>query len=267
MDDNDIQEEAIEILQQLGLKEYEAKCFVGLSRLPSGTAKDLSEITDVPRTRVYDAVRVLEAQGLVEVQHSSPQRFRAVPLEEATETLRDHFDSRIGVLNEAIQSLDQVKMNEDSMVHEVWGLSGSQAIANRTEQLIDEADEEVVLVIGDEQFLTEDLVNKLNGLPENITVIVGAPTDSIRNQIQDAVADAKVFTSGLEWLHNEIEPPQETSIGRLMLVDRGTILVSSFEPTNGTERAIFGRGFENGLVVIARRLMATGLLAAEDPGH
>ena len=100
-----------------------------------------------------------------------------------------------------------------------------------------------------------------------LTVIVGAPTDNIRNQIQDAVADAKVFTSGLEWLHNEIEPPQETSIGRLMLVDRGTILVSSFEPTNGTERAIFGRGFENGLVVIARRLMATGLLAAEDPGH
>ena len=84
-------DEAVEVLQQLGLKEYEAKCFVGLSRLSTGTAKQLSEITDVPRTRIYDAVRVLEAQGLVVIQHSSPQRFRAVPLEEATETLRDQY--------------------------------------------------------------------------------------------------------------------------------------------------------------------------------
>lgn len=45
-------EEATEVLQQLGLKEYEAQCFVGLSRLSTGTAKQLSETTDVPRTRV-----------------------------------------------------------------------------------------------------------------------------------------------------------------------------------------------------------------------
>ncbi|TKX82546.1 TrmB family transcriptional regulator, partial [Halorubrum sp. SS5] len=43
-------EEAIDILQQLGLKEYEARCFVGLARLDTGTAKKLSEITEVPRT-------------------------------------------------------------------------------------------------------------------------------------------------------------------------------------------------------------------------
>ncbi|MFT4923715.1 MAG: sugar-specific transcriptional regulator TrmB, partial [Haloarculaceae archaeon] len=45
------QDEAIELLQELGLKEYEAKCFVALCRLPQGTAKDISEISDVPRTR------------------------------------------------------------------------------------------------------------------------------------------------------------------------------------------------------------------------
>ncbi|MFB6177506.1 MAG: helix-turn-helix domain-containing protein, partial [Halobaculum sp.] len=63
MDDNTNITRAVELLQQLGLKEYEAKCFVGLSRLSTGTAKQLSEITEVPRTRVYDAIRVLEAQG------------------------------------------------------------------------------------------------------------------------------------------------------------------------------------------------------------
>ena len=65
-------EEATEVLQRLGLKEHEARCFVGLSRVEAGTAKQLSEMTEVPRTRVYDAIRVLETQGLVEIQHSSP---------------------------------------------------------------------------------------------------------------------------------------------------------------------------------------------------
>ena len=88
-------EQAVEVLQQLGLKEYEARCFVGLSRLNTGTAKQLSELTEVPRTRVYDAIRVLESQGLVEIQHSSPQQFRAVSLDEATETLRDQYEDRV----------------------------------------------------------------------------------------------------------------------------------------------------------------------------
>lgn len=76
--------EAIDLLQELGLKEYEARCFVALNQLPNGTAKEIREISDVPRTRVYDAIRVLESEGLVEVQQSSPQVYRAVEISEAT---------------------------------------------------------------------------------------------------------------------------------------------------------------------------------------
>lgn len=41
--------------------------------------------------------------------------------------------------------------------------------------------------------------------------------------------------------------------------------MSSLIPETGEERAVFGEGFGNGLVVIARRLMAQGLLTARDP--
>lgn len=65
--------EAVTLLEELGLKQYEARCFTALTQLSDATAKGISEISEVPRTRVYDAIRVLETQGLVEVQHSSPQ--------------------------------------------------------------------------------------------------------------------------------------------------------------------------------------------------
>jgi len=149
MSTNDTLDEAVEVLQQLGLKEYEAKCFVGLSRLSTGTAKQLSEITDVPRTRVYDAIRLLEAQGLVEIQHSSPQQFRAVPLEEATDTLRDQYEARVERLANALEQAEPVEPADDEEpVQEVWSMSGTTAIANRSNKLITDASEEVVLVVG-----------------------------------------------------------------------------------------------------------------------
>jgi len=247
-------EEAIEVLQQLGLKEYEARCFVGLTQLDFGTAKKLSELTEVPRTRVYDAIRVLEAQGLVEIQHSSPQRFRAVPLDEAIETLRDQYEARVERLQDALETVAVIDGDSEEDVQKIWAITGREGIENRTNQLIGDATEEVVFVIGDEALLTDD-----------IELMVGALTKSLQEQVQEVVPNATTFISGLEWLHGGQTTEDETAIGRLLLVDRSTILVSTIIPDTKNEQAIFGEGFGNGLVVIARRLMAQGLLPARDP--
>jgi sugar-specific transcriptional regulator TrmB len=258
--------DAIEVLQQLGLKEYEARCFVGLSRLEMGTAKQVSELTEVPRTRVYDAVRVLQAQGLVEIHHSSPQQFRAVPLDEATETLRDQYEDRVQRLQNVLSSVEVVDEDEGTPVQEVWSMTGRDAIENRTNDLIDGASDEVVLVLGDESLLTDDLVETLTHLERDVDLVVGALTPSIQNQVQEAVPSAQTFVSGLEWLHGQDDTYDEIAIGRLLLTDRSTILVSSITLDTFEEQAIFGDGFGNGLVVIARRVMSQGLLNAEDPG-
>lgn len=258
-------EEAVEVLQQLGLKEYEARCFVGLSRLETGTAKDLSELTEVPRTRVYDAIRVLEAQGLVEIQHSSPQQYKAVSLEEATETLRDQYEDRVERLQNALNSVEIVDTKDDSQIQQVWAMSGSTAIENRAEELINSAESEVVLVIGDLDLMTADLVACLGELDSEINLMIGALSEPERAEIETLVPDARTFVSGLEWLHSDNGHSDETAIGRLLLVDRSNLLVSTIVSETNKEQAIFGEGFGNGLVVIARRLMAQGLLPKRDP--
>jgi sugar-specific transcriptional regulator TrmB len=265
MDTNQNLEEAVEVLQQLGLKEYEARCFVGLSRLHSGTAKQLSEMTEVPRTRVYDAIRMLEAQGLVEIHHSSPQQFRAVPLEEAAETLRDQYEARVDRLRDTLDTVEIVDADDESPVQQVWALTGQDAIENRTNDLIGEATDEIVLVLGDESLLTEELIDSLTEVGNGVDLVIGTLTEPLQEQIQTAVPDATTFISGLEWLYGENATEDEAGIGRLLLIDRSTILVSSMMPTTKEERAVFGEGFGNGLVVIARRLMAQGLVTVRDP--
>jgi len=156
---------------------------------------------------------------------------------------------------------------EDHPVQEVWTLNGQDAIENRTEQLIERATDEVVLVIGDESLLTESLTETLKGADDDIELLVGSLTSSLQEEVQAAVPGATTFVSGLEWLHGEDATEEDTAIGRLLLVDRGAILVSSIMPESKAEQAIFGEGFGNGLVVIARRLMAEGLVPVRDPGH
>lgn len=265
MSTDDTIDEAVEVLQQLGLKEYEARCFVGLSRLSTGTAKQLSEITDVPRTRVYDAIRVLEAQGLVEIQHSSPQQFRAVPLPEATETLRDQYEARVERLTRALSEAEDVDPEAEDPVQEVWSMSGTDAIANRSDTLIGDATGEVVLILGDDSLLTDELVGTLNGLDGGVDLLVGTVSEELQERVHDAVPGATTFLSGLGWLRATDVVDDDLVIGRLLLVDRSAILVSTLAADTDEEQAIFGGGFRNGLIVIARRLLSQGLVPRRDP--
>ncbi|MFB6234304.1 MAG: TrmB family transcriptional regulator [Halopenitus sp.] len=269
MDTNDVLTEANGLLQELGLKEYEAKCFVALSRLPRGTAKAISEVSDVPRTRVYDAVRVLESEGLVEVQHSNPQQFRAVPVEEAIDTLREKYESRFETLRSDLTQLPPVDQDEQETAHEVWSLSGRAAISNRTTQLLDEASNEVVFILGSDEALNDEIIASLTAASDRgTTVVIGTITEDLRRRCARVVPAAEVFVSELDWLTATAhEPHPATSISRLLLTDRRSILVSSVDKSSNTESAVYGTGFNNGFVVVARRLMATGLLTSEDPVH
>ncbi|SDJ57547.1 Sugar-specific transcriptional regulator TrmB [Halovenus aranensis] len=269
MEDISDREQAIELLQQLGLQEYEAKAFVALTRLPHGTAKDISEISEVPRTRVYDAVRVLESKGLVEIQHSNPQQFRAVSIDEAADTLQREYRTRTETLRDTLDTIEPTSTDVEADVpHEVWALSGTTAITSRTQQLLSEAEEEIVFVLGDESVFTESLVESLNtARKREVRVMIGTTAESVQNRVQDSLPEAEVFVSGLEWLSESAPPADDTEISRMVLIDRSTILVSTFHQTPGDEReheqAVFGRGFDNGLVTLARRLMATGLPSVE----
>ena len=265
------QEQSIELLQQLGLKEYEAKSFVALSRLPQGTAKEISDISEVPRTRVYDSIRVLEQKGLVEIHHSNPKQFRTVSIDEAVNILKSEYVTRIESLRESLTELEPAGTEEETEItHEVWALSGGTAIDARTEQLIDEAEGELVMVVGHNRMLTDGLVDALHTATDRgVSVVVGVVDASLRDTLVDAVPQARVFISELSWLESSPLQGDETQINRLLLIDRSTILASSTHDPDAPEheKAVFGQGFNNGLVAIVRRLMVTGLLSEDDPGE
>ena len=257
----------VEILRDLGLKEYEARCFVALTRMPHGTAKAVSDTADVPRTRVYDAVDQLQAYGLVDVQHSNPQQFRAIPVDKAVTLLRRDFDQQFDDLQHALSALDPIGGDALQDQDNVWTTVGSPSVTNRTVGFIDDADEEIVMVldgIGADS-VSDRLAERLRAAANRgVTIYIGALTESTYEQVTAAVPEARTFESGLEWLQPQTEGENER-IGRLLLVDRAALLLSSIG-SNGPEEetAIWIDNVSSGLLVIARRLLAAGLDREEE---
>ncbi len=159
---------AIETLGALGLKQYEAACFTALTRLDHGTTREISELTDVPRTRVYDAIEELQQQGLVDVQHSNPQQFRAIPITEAAALLHQRFDERLTTLQTTLGGLESVEEQSLDGSTNVWTTTGGDAITRRAVRFIDDASEEIVLIVDGEQVLSDPLFDQLQAAHERV---------------------------------------------------------------------------------------------------
>lgn len=261
----------VSLLQNLGLKEYEARIFLALTQLSTGTAKEIDEISEVPRTRVYDAVQVLESKGLVEVQHSNPKQFRAVSIEEATATLRQQYDTRIDTLQSHLEAFNLQPEDDSDRMQEVWTLSGHNGIESRAHTLLTDAESEIVLLVVEEELLTEALYKRLHdAVGRGVNVTIGGETDAIIAQLDTEMPSVKIFETELDWLFGPVSD-DEIAISRLLLVDRTTLLVGSFYPAadhdNSHEQAVFANGLENGVVVLLRRILFSGLLPVASPAR
>ena len=107
---------AIEQLEQFGLSAYAARTFVALKSLGTGAAKDVSGVSDVPRTRVYDAIDELHERGLVDIQQSSPKEFWAISAETARGMFEQEMDYRLSVLSGALEELEPAHRSEEQQV-------------------------------------------------------------------------------------------------------------------------------------------------------
>lgn len=261
---NEPLERTIELLQQLGLKQYEARAFVALSRLGPGTAKDVSEISDVPRSRVYDAIRVLESKGLVAIQHSNPQVFSAVETDEAVEILRSEYEQRVASLRERLGDLEPAEpARKTTVAQDIWALSGSTGIVTRSRQLIDSSEEEVVLVIAQDNDIASGVKPKISeATARGVELVLATPSADHRDTIRETFPSADVVVTGLQWLHHPQTADDDTDIGFLLLVDREALLVSTVTGDGHPQReqAVFGRGVDNGVVAVVRRMLTAECL-------
>ncbi|WP_255196533.1 TrmB family transcriptional regulator [Halorarius litoreus] len=257
----DPQSVAIQQLERFGLSAYAARTFVALASLGTGTARDVSRVSEVPRTRVYDAIDELHDRGLVDVLQSSPKQFWAISAETASRKFEHELQNRTELLRTSLRELEPIERRAEQ--GGVWTVDGQTAITERVLEFFASAEEEIVYMTV-EDLLTEDLIEGLGeAAARGVSIKLAGVSTDVQERIQDDIPGATMFESLWVW--------SDTSAGRLMMVDGRKTLVSAL--VNGadaspsdprSETAIWGEGDANSLVVVLKAIF-TWRLDAENP--
>ena len=245
MDDAD----AASALTELGLSTYAARTFVGLQKIGVASASEVANVTDVPRSQVYGATDELEELGLVDVQEGSPTRYRPVGTDEARELLYDRLQSTADAAFDHLESIRGQNAPNDNQ-ESIWTTEGRENITARITTLIETADDEVLFATHHPSLLTGDVADALVAASEaGVDVTVASAQDEVRAAAREA---------GLSAIVVEDAAP-ELSVGRLLLVDGDTVLLS-VQPTEGlaavTDESAFwsdGTGFARVLAAAIRQ--------------
>lgn len=84
-----MQKDFIEKLKVFGLNSYEAKIWVALLSRGVSSAGELSDISNVPRSRSYDVLESLEKKGFIVMKIGKPIKYLAVPPQEVLERVKN----------------------------------------------------------------------------------------------------------------------------------------------------------------------------------
>lgn len=217
------EDDAIEALTRLGLKTYEARVFVALQKLGTGTASDVADITDVPRSQVYGAAEGLEERGLLDVQQTRPTVYRPVSPGEAEERLLAQLES---TGREAFGYLDEVRGtvgDENEQSEALWTVRGSDSICDRAIDLVGGAERTIVYGAPDASMLESSLLEALTAAASagrSVTLVSDDPS----------VLELVDGDSPIETVEQPPEQHPDASTARLLLVDDDTILMSVVSP-------------------------------------
>jgi len=235
---------AVEHLKAFGLSTYAARTFVALVSLGEGTAQDVSEVANVPRTRVYDAADELGERGLVDVKQSNPKRYWAISTETTGRHFKQEYEHRANALTDALDGLES--SNHTTEQRGVWTVTGRDAVTERVVDFVSTADDEVVyMTVG--TVLTDEIVASLSDASDRrASIRLAEMSQSPEDRLERAVPDAELFESLWDWA--------DTPAGRLLMVDREKTLVSVLVDGDGEhppepldETAIWGAGQSNSL--------------------
>ncbi|HEY9703336.1 MAG TPA: helix-turn-helix domain-containing protein [Allocoleopsis sp.] len=190
-----VQQELLKKIKDFGLNSYEAKIWTALLSRGISSAGELSDISNVPRSRTYDVLESLEKKGFVIMKLGKPIKYMAIPPAEVIDVIkkkiRDESTRQENTMEElkrsdVLEQLTQLHSTGIDMVEptELVGMIKSREnIYEYIENMIKKAEKSVYMMTSSEGItrkLTalEKTLRKISDKGVNIKVIVPTQKDA-----------------------------------------------------------------------------------------
>ena len=189
-----VKEEFLSRLRKIfDLNLYEVKVWTALLSRGTSTAGELSNISDVPRSRTYDILESLEKKGFIIMKLGKPIKFVALKPEEVVERVKKNLIIEAKEKTKRLEKLKEEEILEELnnlftkgvKFVESSDLSGSirgrQNLYNHLDMMIRDAEKTITIVT-----TKEGLNRKLEALNESlekakkrgVTIRIAAPINS-----------------------------------------------------------------------------------------
>ena len=140
------------------LNQYEVKVWTALLSRGTSTAGELSNISDVPRSRTYDILESLEKKGFIIMKLGKPNKFVALKPEEVVERVKKNLMVAAQERTKRLEKLkgddvlEELKTIFDKGIKFVepsdlsGSLKGRQNLYNHLDMMIREAEKSITIV-------------------------------------------------------------------------------------------------------------------------
>ncbi len=144
-------EKIVIYLRESGLKEEEAEVYLALLNYGPSSAKEISYVTEIERTNVYQILNKLIEKGFVVQLPIKPRRFKAFPPSKMVEKLVKREEEKIRRMKEIFRELQKVvnKSGIESDMHEnqeIWELRGRKNIYEKMDEMVSDPPELVYIL-------------------------------------------------------------------------------------------------------------------------
>ncbi len=162
-----ISSKTMDSLKAVGLNKYERNLWVALLSRGTSSAGELSDISNVPRSRCYDVLESLATKGYVVIQPGKPMRYVAIQPSESLERARKKIHEEADEMSARLERLkvsdsareleklfkNQVKVTKPEDI--VGTLKGRRTMMQQLETMMKKARKSVNIIA------TEDSINDL----------------------------------------------------------------------------------------------------------
>ena len=204
--------DSVDKLVKIGFSEYEAKAYVALLRESPVTGYQLSKLSGVPRSMIYEVVGKLTARGAaMTLRTGGSTKYAPIPAAEFFDQLHREHEELISSLKDDLAALTSAP-NLDY----VWNIEGHENIIAKAVEMISQAQAQVYLALLPDTFPT--LQPALEGAVQRglrVAVYTTSHVDLPRGQV--VVAHVSEETLG-----------QAGGLGLMLIIDREEVLVGEW---------------------------------------
>ena len=142
------QSDRLEKMMEYGLTEYEARTYLALLQLGVASARDVANLSRVPRTKIYSVLDDLHAKQLAEIIPERPKKYGVVPFDTYLRTFEREYKAKLAKIEEDKKTLMAAFASREAPGAEKAGsfqvLKGRKNVLNRKYEMVGRAAAEVL---------------------------------------------------------------------------------------------------------------------------